>query len=414
LLFDLNAAELGLLTSVYFLTFAAAQLPLGVAIDRFGPSRVQGILLTIAAVGALVFATASGIAGLIVGRALIGFGVAAALIAGLKAIADEFPQERLPLLNGLFVAFGAAGAISATAPLDWLLARLDWRSVFILLSLSTLFVALLFPLASRQPRGLTGQTRLNVRAIYGDPRFWRFAPLSASCIGSAWALQGLWMAPWLADVALLGRVEIMEHLLIMGVALCLGALLAGLVFQSVRSLDIGPAPLFALIAFVFIAAELALICRADLPTEAICSVLAAMGGATVLSYALLTDLFPREVRGQANAALNILHIGGAFAIQTGIGFIVSFWERDGDGRYPPQSYQIAFLFIVVLQLVALLWFLRPHLALANKPAHQKFWTPRPSVRTTTQSSADPSALLPMAPGTHEFLPMGGSAEERSQ
>jgi MFS family permease len=180
--FDLNAAQLGLLTSVYFLTFAAAQLPLGVAIDRFGPSRVQGILLTIAAVGALVFATASGIAGLLVGRALIGFGVAAALSAGLKAIADEFPQEQLPLLNGLFVAFGAAGAISATAPMDWLLARLDWRSVFILLSISTLFVALLFPLAVRQPRGLTGQTRLNVLAVYNDPRFWRFAPLSASCI----------------------------------------------------------------------------------------------------------------------------------------------------------------------------------------------------------------------------------------
>jgi MFS family permease len=368
---DLNAAQLGLLTSVYFLTFAAAQLPLGVAIDRFGPSRVQGVLLTIAAVGALVFATASGIAGLLVGRALIGFGVAAALIAGLKAIADEFPQERLPLLNGLFVAFGAAGAISATAPLDWVLARLDWRSIFILLSISTLLLALLFPLAVRQPRRLTGQTRFNVRAIYSNPRFCRFAPLSASCIGSAWALQGLWIAPWLADVTLLGRVEIMQHLLITGVSLCLGALLAGLVLQAARSLDIGPAPLFAVIASVFIAVELALICRSALPTEAICSVLGAMGGATVLSYALLTDLFPREVRGRANAALNILHIGGAFAVQTGIGLMVSLWERDGDGRYPPHAYQIAFLIIVVLQLVALLWFLRPLPALVNTPVHQK-------------------------------------------
>src|SRR5262245_11184982 len=142
--FDLDAAQLGVLTSIYFLTFAAAQLPVGAAIDRFGPGPVQAVLLPIAAVGALVFATASGVPGLLIGRGLIGLGVAAALIAGLKAIADEFPRERLPLVNGAFVAFGAAGAICGTAPLDWLLARLDWRSVFVLLSAASLFVALSF------------------------------------------------------------------------------------------------------------------------------------------------------------------------------------------------------------------------------------------------------------------------------
>jgi MFS family permease len=360
--FDLNAAQLGVLTAIYFLTFAAVQLPAGAAIDRFGPSRVQAVLLTIAAVGALVFATASGIVGLMVGRGLIGLGVAAALVAGLKAIADEFPRERLPLLNGAFVAFGAAGAVSATAPLDWLLAKLDWRSLFIVLSAATLFVALLFPLAVRLPGRHGAPTRSafpEVASIYGDPGFWRLAPLSALCIGSAWAFQGLWAVPWLADVALLGRAEIVHHLFLMGVALCAGALLIGIVSQAARSVGVGPALLFGTMASVFIAAELALVCRARLPTESICAVLAAMGGATVLSYTLLTDLFPREARGRANAALNVLHIGAAFAMQTAIGLVVGLWERDGGGHYPAHAYQIAFSSIVILQLCALLWFLRP-------------------------------------------------------
>ena len=372
--FDLNAAQLGVLTSIYFLTFAAVQLPVGIAIDRFGPSRVQGVLLMIAAVGALVFATASGITGLLIGRGLIGLGVASALIAGLKAIADEFPQGRLPLLNGAFVAFGAAGAISATAPLEWLLAKLDWRSVFVLLSVATLFVALLFPLVVRQPcrhRAPTRPTCLDVRTIYADPRFWRLAPLSALCIGSAWALQGLWVAPWLADVALLGRAGIVHHLFIMGVSLCAGALLIGMVSQAASSLGVGPAPLFGTIAAVFIAAELALVSRMPLPSEEICAVLAAMGGATVLSYALLADLFPREVRGRANAALNVLHIGAAFAVQTAIGLVVGLWERDGGGHYPAHAYQIAFFAIVILQLAALLWFLRPVLASVDALAQPK-------------------------------------------
>jgi MFS family permease len=108
-----------------------------------------------------------------------------------------------------------------------------------------------------------------------------------------------------------------------------------------------------------------------LPSEALCALLAAMGGATVLSYALFTDLFPRAVLGRANAALNILHIGGAFAIQTAIGLLVGLWERDAGGHYPAQGYQTAFSIVVLLQLAALLWFLRPVAAPVVGPAHQK-------------------------------------------
>ena len=49
--FDLDAAQLGVLTSIYFLTFAAVQLPVGAAIDRFGPSRVQEVLGDLPMVG---------------------------------------------------------------------------------------------------------------------------------------------------------------------------------------------------------------------------------------------------------------------------------------------------------------------------------------------------------------------------
>src|ERR1700730_11819945 len=83
--FSLGVAGLGLLTSVYFLTFAAAQLPIGVLLDRHGPRRVQSLLLLIAAGGAALFGAAEGFAPLVIARALIGLGVAAALTAGFKA-----------------------------------------------------------------------------------------------------------------------------------------------------------------------------------------------------------------------------------------------------------------------------------------------------------------------------------------
>src|SRR5215467_7813508 len=55
---DLNAFDLGLLTSAYFLSFAVVQLPFGALLDRYGPKTIQSLLLLLASIGALVFALA--------------------------------------------------------------------------------------------------------------------------------------------------------------------------------------------------------------------------------------------------------------------------------------------------------------------------------------------------------------------
>jgi MFS family permease len=94
--FGLSPGNLGFLTAPYFLAFALIQLPLGVWLDRFGPRRVQAILLSIAAAGAALFSSADGLLALSVGRSLIGLGVAGALMAGLKVIVLWFPPEQPP------------------------------------------------------------------------------------------------------------------------------------------------------------------------------------------------------------------------------------------------------------------------------------------------------------------------------
>jgi sugar phosphate permease len=58
--FGLTSSTLGLLTSAYFLTFAVAQIPIGILLDRHGPRRVQAVLLVLAAGGAALFGAADG------------------------------------------------------------------------------------------------------------------------------------------------------------------------------------------------------------------------------------------------------------------------------------------------------------------------------------------------------------------
>ena len=134
---SLSAADLGLLTSVYFLAMAAVQLPLGALLDRHGPRRVQSVCLLFAAAGATVFASAEGLSGLMLGRALIGVGVATALMASLKAIVLWFPKERIAVANGWVVMLGALGAVTATLPAEPLVTELGWRGLFGVLAAAT-------------------------------------------------------------------------------------------------------------------------------------------------------------------------------------------------------------------------------------------------------------------------------------
>jgi MFS family permease len=355
----LGAGDLGLLTSVYFLTFAAAQIPIGVLLDRYGPRRIQSALLVVAAVGAALFAASDDFLMLLAGRALIGLGVAAALTAGLKALVLWFPGDRLPLLNGLMVMLGALGAVTATLPAELALTWIGWRELFGVFAAVTAGCAVMIYLVVPEAAPVaSGAASAGLRKVYADPRFWRLAPLSATSIGTAWALQGLWAAQWLTDVEGLDRAGVVQHLLAMAVATSLGALMLGFVAVRLRRRGIGPEMLLSVVAAVFIAAQLALILRWPLPSYLLWAVVAAVGAAIVLSYAILADYFPRELAGRANGALNLFHIAAAFVVQYATGVVLQHWTPQ-DGHYPEIAYQTAFALSVALQIVAWVWFALP-------------------------------------------------------
>jgi MFS family permease len=355
----LSPADLGLLTSVYFLAMAPVQIPLGILLDRYGPRRVQSGCLVFAAAGAAVFACAVSLAQLMVGRALIGIGVAAALMASLKAIVLWFPKERIALANGWVVMLGALGAVTATLPAESLVALFGWRGLFLLLTAATTLCALaifiIVPEAAAT-RPISRPPPVKLRDIYRDARFLRLAPLSTMCIGTAWSLQGLWAAPWLEHVEGLDRLAVVHHLLVMGVALSLGALLLGWGADGLHRRGVARETFMAVIAIVFIVAQLALAVRAPIPAYITWGLIAAVGAATVLSFAILPEYFPKEMSARANAALNILHLVGAFLLQYVTGVIVCLWPPEA-GHPPGEAYQAAVGLGVILQSVALLWFL---------------------------------------------------------
>jgi len=371
--FGLNAADMGLLASIAFLLMAAAQIPIGVLLVGFGPRRVQAVLLVFAGGGATLFGTATGFLELIAARAMIALGIAAALMAALKAVVMWFPKERVAFVNGCMIMLGSLGVASATAPADWLLAWIGWRGLFEVLTFATFATAgfVYFIVPERAANSARPGDALTLRAIYSDSRFWRIAPLSATCVGSSWAIQSLWAAPWLRDVEGLDRPSVISQLFIMALGISFGALLLGTMADRLRKRGIETEVLLAVVAGLFVAAELALILRLPLPSLVPWSVVPVVGAATVLSYAMIANCFPAELAARANGALNLLHFGWAFAAQYGIGLVIGHWLPQ-DGHYPVVAYQTAFSLGLAFQIVALIWFAMPWLRALSRRLYASF------------------------------------------
>ena len=359
----LGSARLGFLTSVYFFTFAFVQIPAGFFLDRYGPRRVQSALLLIAGVGAALFGLSSEFEPLLVGRALIGLGVAGSLIAGLKAIALWFPKDRVPLINGCFIMIGTLGVISATVPAEWLLHFIGWKLLFVLSAGFCVTCALaIFFLVPETSQATTAKAPHSAQygKIYTDIRFWRLAPLSTMCISTAWALQGLWAASWFSDVEGLSHETIVRRLFAMAISLSLGALLFGVVVDRLRRRGVRSQTILFYTASIFMTAQATLIFQSPIPSYLIWPIIGGTGAATVISYSVLSELFPTEISGQANSALNTFHIGGAFVVQTAIGLIIGLWTGEG-GHYPIAAYKTALGINLAIQVLALGWFMAPWL-----------------------------------------------------
>jgi MFS family permease len=144
----------------------------------------------------------------------------------------------------------------------------------------------------------------------------------------------------------------------MGVSVCASALLLGMVADRLRRRGLKTELVLASTMGASMIAQAALVSGWPIPSFLLWSVIAAAGAATVLSFAILAEYFPKEMSARANAALNLLHVGGAFVLQSATGLIIEQWP-EALGTYPAEAHQLAMGAAVVLQLVAFAWFALP-------------------------------------------------------
>ncbi|HEU0289464.1 MAG TPA: MFS transporter [Burkholderiales bacterium] len=357
--FGLSPGALGFLTSAYFLTFASAQLPLGVLMDRYGPRRVNATMLLVAALGAFVFAFAEGLPVLALGRALIGLGVAVCLMSSLTAFVLWFPPERMATLVGWMLLVGALGALSATKPVELALRVIDWRTLFLVLAgyavCASAAIFLVVPeKATPPPQGSLRSQIAAVWTIFRNRGFWSIGLAAAFVQGVAISLLGLWAGPWMRDVAGLDRADMARDLLFVSAAFGVGGMLCGMLSDRLAQRGVPPLATYlggcAACSITMIPIVLGF-GSASLLWWALFIGLSPFG---TLSYALLAPRFPKEMTGRVVTALNMVSFMLAFAVQSGVGAIINLWPVV-DGHFALGGYRVAFGICWLLQVASVAW-----------------------------------------------------------
>jgi len=369
--FGLSASDLGLLAAVLFVAYAGAQLPVGVALDRYGARRVQTALATLSGFAFLLCAVSNDVFTLGLGRFLTGIGISAGLMAMLKANTQWFAKHRVAAMTGSGVFIGGMGGILATLPLQALLPLVGWRGGFAILAVMSFAIAawIWFSLQDAPPayvrppkKGLLAEVKA-FGPIFSNPYFLRFVPAIVILSGLNFVYQGLWAGPWLRDVAGLDADARAVVLFAYACGIAAGSLGTGQAASFLQARGASP----MLVPCVAIGLQFALqaMLTAAPPTgvQALCLIWLAFGfcgSAGPVGYAAVGQRFSGEVAGRVATAINGSMLVLVFILQYVIGLMIDIWPRLASGGWDSAGYFWAMGLTLLIQALTILWAWRGH------------------------------------------------------
>jgi len=357
----LSNAELGSLSSAYFLSFALMQLPLGVWLDRFGPRRVNATLMILAASGCACFAMAHSFASLWVGRALLGAGVSAALMASLTAYRQWFEPELQTRMAAWMLMAGTAGVLTTTIPVHLALPILGWRGVFwVAAGLLTVIGAVMWLALPRGRESRSSNTQsflasmAGYRDVFRNGYFWRMSLTAGIVQGGFVAMQSLWVGPWLDRVLGFGSQARADRLFIFNFGLLLSFMALGWIAPKVSPERAALARIVTIGTLLVVALEA---CIAIVPGASAWWIWLAYAAAAT-TYTLVQPrvgmAFPKELAGRALTGFNLVIFSWMFLTQWGFGVAIDMVRATGASQ--ADAFRSTMLGMAALHGLCLVFF----------------------------------------------------------
>jgi len=344
-----GADDLALSSGLWFLVFAAMQIPVGWALDRFGPRRTTAWLLGVGgAGGALIFATAQGPWGIHLAMSVIGIGCSPVLMASFYLFGRLHPPAMFATLAGLVVGVGTLGNILSAWPLALAAEALGWRATMAAVGLVTVLIALAVarvvpdPPRVDAPDGKGG----GLIDLLRIPALWPILPLLLVSYAPAAGLRGLWAGPYYTDVYGATAAGIGQVTLIMAVAMIAGNIAYGpldRLFGTRKWVVLAGNMLGAVCLFALWAMPVAGFWAAALLLAGV----GFFGASFPLMMAHGRSFIPPHLLGRGVTLLNLFGIGGVGVFQT----LSARVHASAPSTPPEAAYEALFLFFAVAMLV---------------------------------------------------------------
>ena len=340
------AYALGLL----FIVFAVMQIPVGWALDRFGPRIVSSVLLLIGGGGgAFLFASAQNPSHINLSMALLGVGCSPILMASYYIFARNYSPKIFATLAATFLGIGSSGTLIGASPLTYFVGILGWREAVELIGIFTIIISafLLFTVKNPVKKNANSVSAGGFWSILKSRDILLIAPIAIICYAPVAGLRGIWLGPYFEQKFEASIDEIGTIGLIMSLGMILGTFFYGpldRIFKTRKWIVLfGNSICLLSIAFLSFSSEVSF-------NFAIVSftVIGFFGMSFPVVVAHGRSFVPIELSGRGVTLMNLFAIGGVGILQTVSGAV---FDLAGDFESVFSMYFI----LILIGLVVYLW-----------------------------------------------------------
>lgn len=347
----LSAAVMGLVFSAFSWTYAAAQIPGGIFLDRFGSRLTYFVSVSVWSLFTLLQGLATGLYSLLTFRFGLGVSEAPCFPTNSRVVTTWFPQQERARATGVYTVGEYLGLACFSPFLFWLMGAFGWRAPFVVVGLAGIVFALVWWALYREPhesrtvnraeldyiaaggglsppaeRGKTGFSWARVRALLGYRQMW------GACLGQFGGNSTLvffltWFPTYLATERQMGWIRIGFFAVMPFIAAAVGVMFGGWMSDELlkRTGSANIARKLPIIAGLLGASTIisANYVDSDAAVIAILSVAFFAQGMTGLGWTLISDIAPKNLMGLTGGVFNFAANLAGIVTPLVIGFIVA-------------------------------------------------------------------------------------------
>ena len=365
-----SGALLGLLSSAYFYPYALMQVPAGLLSDSWGPRRSISLFFLVAFVGSVMLGLAPSVPLALVGRTLVGLGVAMLFVPTMKILAEWFRIREFATMTAILMVMGGLGSLTAASPLAILSTWIGWRLSFVAVGVFTLLMAFLVWIFVRdrpsdlgwpspaEPAGPSPPSFglwEGMKKVLTYPGFWPVAIWFFFDCAIFFSFGGLWGGPYLMQIYGLSKAKAGHILSMLAVGMIVGSPFLSLLSDRIFR---GRKPVLLLSSFIVVCLTALLAFYTEqlsiTSLYLLCLALGVFSSAiVVIGFTTTKELFPVQIAGTSTGLVNIFPFAGGALFQPFLGYLLERPGKAGDA-FTLIGYKQAFLVLFLCGLIAFL------------------------------------------------------------